>query len=509
MGSCSSNEHHDAASGDPNVKDHHTEKIDIVVNMMKATNIPDCDTSLDSKARKADSYAKFYLSENADGKTHLTKAVKTSFRVDTEFPVWNSYRRLTGLHDDNKALYLVVQIFDYDKLSKDDFIGMSITDISEAKSGQKFQTEVQIEKQFQKHLKGKCLVEFEILKDTKWPSQKTIFFVRHGESKWNEAEHGILQKGNLVDGVTTMAGGRDHPLNYVGINQARELNAKWKAKDNPSVPSGEKPSSDDIDSFYQATKIYASPLTRATQTCLIGLQDHPTLTRDGVTLMRQLREVKNRIGWDTLGDALGEQIRVRVREKLLHETKTRPHQLKDFLPKGEEDLDILTNPKIDTNDCETYWWDEDHNKSVDISERLTDLIHALRFSDHEIIICVGHSLFFREMCRAFIGGGHPKSTKEIKELLKTDKNNEKEGKKGLGFEGSNLAMDSRLYKLGNAACLMAKFDFSKPLMKDWKITSAKLMFGSRFNKKEKQDMASSDSKDVPPSVPDDKALLSK
>ena len=52
-------------------------------------------------------------------------------------------------------------------------------------------------------------------------SQKTLYLVRHGESKWNEAQSDV----NLVNMMKTV----DHPLNGTGIEQANKLNTLWTA----------------------------------------------------------------------------------------------------------------------------------------------------------------------------------------------------------------------------------------------------------------------------------------
>ncbi len=51
------------------------------------------------------------------------------------------------------------------------------------------------------------------------PLYRTFFLIRHGESKWNEAQEKIHIAGML---------NRDHPLTEDGINQALSLNARWK-----------------------------------------------------------------------------------------------------------------------------------------------------------------------------------------------------------------------------------------------------------------------------------------
>lgn len=53
------------------------------------------------------------------------------------------------------------------------------------------------------------------------PTRKVLFLIRHGESKWNEAQSKINITG-LLD--------RDHSLTELGIFQARELNHRWRTK---------------------------------------------------------------------------------------------------------------------------------------------------------------------------------------------------------------------------------------------------------------------------------------
>lgn len=57
--------------------------------------------------------------------------------------------------------------------------------------------------------------------DTAPPRRKTFFLIRHGESKWNEAQAKISISGMLD---------RDHALTERGIQQAADLNRRWKVK---------------------------------------------------------------------------------------------------------------------------------------------------------------------------------------------------------------------------------------------------------------------------------------
>jgi len=467
--------------------------------MMSASGVPDLDNAMSKEERKADCYASFFLSEDENGESHLTQAEKTPYRLNTETPIWNCYRRLCGSHNKQKAVYLVIQLFDYDTMSKDDFIGECIVDISKLDTEEVQTAEIKLGKEALKKSKGrKCEVQFQVLRRSDWPTQKTIFFIRHGESKWNEAEHDILKHGNVASGAAKMASGRDHPLNHVGIQQAISLNRRWKAtKQRQNIQPedlseggtfGAEPLEADNEAFFNADLILSSPLTRALQTCLLGLADHRVLNEKGLTLQRQLREVKNRIGWDALGKEVGERIKTRVREQLMKEKNLQPKQLANL---SAEDIRKVTSPKIDLNDCMSHWWDPGRDTRMELSERLTDLIHTLRYSTAKTIICVGHSLFFREICRAFIGGGHRTITKNSDKKDGAMQSNSKPLRK-LDLKSLDkrsweaLSEVLQVQKLGNAACLMTKFDFSRPEMEHWNIKHAKLMFGSTFKLEEKE-----------------------
>ena len=52
------------------------------------------------------------------------------------------------------------------------------------------------------------------------PKQKTIFLIRHGESKWNKAQASV-DIGGLLD--------LDHALSERGVQQAIDLNDRWRA----------------------------------------------------------------------------------------------------------------------------------------------------------------------------------------------------------------------------------------------------------------------------------------
>ena len=116
------------------------------------------------------------------------------------------------------------------------------------------------------------------IRDTPIPSQLTMYFLRHGESEWNKAQANM--------DVVAMASAVDHPLDPVGISQCQDFNKLWKAEmercasgdaDGAAGEADGDESAVILNDFLEADAIYASPLCRATQTCLIGLQGHPAL----------------------------------------------------------------------------------------------------------------------------------------------------------------------------------------------------------------------------------------
>ena len=98
------------------------------------------------------------------------------------------------------------------------------------------------------------------------PHGPQVFFVRHGESRWNEAQRrkDVLQMVSHVD----------HPLNETGYRQA--LHLQHAIRNAMSKPVNELSSSPTeaaaLHALTTATTVWASPLTRALQTALIGLR---------------------------------------------------------------------------------------------------------------------------------------------------------------------------------------------------------------------------------------------
>eukprot|EP01126_Amoeba_proteus_P006846 TRINITY_DN1240_c0_g1_i6.p1 TRINITY_DN1240_c0_g1~~TRINITY_DN1240_c0_g1_i6.p1 ORF type:complete len:340 (-),score=57.21 TRINITY_DN1240_c0_g1_i6:114-1133(-) len=197
-----------------------------------------------------------------------------------------------------------------------------------------------------------------------------IFFIRHGESVWNEAQ----REGNIKKILSF-----DHPLNSTGIQQAQHLNAHWRSHvEGKKVDSTEDPKiKEKLELFLSADVIFSSPLTRAAQTCAVALNSHPTLDRKPVLLLSSCREIKGIGGLDTVGSEIGKDIEKRVLTLLSEEG-------------------IKTNATFDPYDCSCQWWTSSSDNKKEVRERLTDFLFTLRYTpcSHAMIV-VGHSFFFR------------------------------------------------------------------------------------------------------------------
>ena len=102
------------------------------------------------------------------------------------------------------------------------------------------------------------------------PKQKTIFLIRHGESKWNKAQDS-LNIGGLLD--------RDHALTEVGVQQAADLNQRWNAISRTEQLKALR-ISEDWEAYSTSPQPSAQPATATTDMFgdipILEEQDHPT-----------------------------------------------------------------------------------------------------------------------------------------------------------------------------------------------------------------------------------------
>jgi broad specificity phosphatase PhoE len=268
---------------------------------------------------------------------------------------------------------------------------------------------------------------------------KRIFFVRHGESKWNEAQRDI----NIASMIKF-----DHPLTLAGVQQAQALGGRaavaishadagvlvhanvmslspptMSPPSSPSSPirrtcSGEVNGSDQTVndgaelcvSYENCFTCYVSPLTRAVQTACLLLQNHPRRMQGVLkqVCLQSLREVKGVGGLDTVGIAQGENVLVRAREKLAEIVNP---QAASRLGEGIA---------FDPNDAVGQWWtsETDSDSSQEVEERIYDFLETMRFDEHDAVIVVGHSLFLQQLVsRIAPGNSDERSTQTVSEAV--------------------------------------------------------------------------------------------
>lgn len=265
---------------------------------------------------------------------------------------------------------------------------------------------------------------------------KRVFFVRHGESRWNEAQREMH--------LSAMAK-FDHPLNTRGAGQATragaeaarhqrsastrsdasdadpfDASASANATDAPRrgfVPAGHGGDASRLStnhlawwrSFGDATRCFSSPLTRAAQTAALFLfasgktakaAEDPAARKDEpfVVLSRSLREVKSTMGsLDTIGIERGaDGILRRAAEKL-----------RDACHGGVPDAAYADaavaamRAETDAGDAFGRWWTsrDDVDSREQMDERVDDFFETLRLEASDAVIVVGHSLWFQHAVR--------------------------------------------------------------------------------------------------------------
>jgi hypothetical protein len=132
-----------------------------------------------------------------------------------------------------------------------------------------------------------------------------------------------------------------------------------------------------LNTFQASDLIYASPLTRAAQTCIVGLKAHPHLAHHNITLLSSSREVKVSLfrsistflvdskglgGLDTVGIAYGDRIEARVLEKL----------------GAHADAEVRAI-HFDQYDCTATWWTTEMSENKAQIEYVEDGLRFCQF----------------------------------------------------------------------------------------------------------------------------------
>ena len=318
-----------------------------------------------------------------------------------------------------------------------------------------------------------------------------VFFLRHGESKWNRAQSNLDLKG--------MWSTVDHPLNDTGRDQAASLRDKivdyiskhrgstealpaplrntlvtpdsgdaegsWQQQRNQEAgesaasaamePEAERAL---IEMFLNTTTIWASPLTRATCTALVALEPllcKPSGDKQLSSLSRQqrpqlvltpnAREKRTLGGKDSSGCAIGDDaINGHIRGAMDALFASVRDTQRDRLEK-------LKAVQLETLQCREKWWSSYKESNDVLSHRIDELFSQIRYCEgNGPVIVVGHSFYIRQVIRKLSGS----------ELLRR----------------SVVAERLSKHKVGNAGLLHCEMDFTQPAGSN--IKDLHLMFGS-------------------------------
>lgn len=152
--------------------------------------------------------------------------------------------------------------------------------------------------------------------------------------------------------------------------------------------------------FLSAKTIFCSPLTRAVQSAIVALR--PLTSRMigrshrapcKIQLLKDLRERRNRGGWDTTGTQTGGEVALKARRCL-----------EDTLgPERAQEYDSILHEGIDYSDVVEEWWDDHAESKEHVRSRIQIFMERLRQVPEEEspVIAVGHSHFFREIFRLY------------------------------------------------------------------------------------------------------------
>ena len=259
-------------------------------------------------------------------------------------------------------------------------------------------------------------------KDERPQRRKRIFLFRHGESFWNKAQRNRDLKSMIK---------YDHPLTEAGARQCEETRRRAKEM-RTTAKTGEVGKSWE-DYFAGCEVALVSPLTRAVQTAILILDEHPRLTtmtsekwnnqgNSGVRnklidseekidivqkrnknnkkgmhfrYSRSCREIKSVGGFDSVGIAIGaDLISQRALDKfaLVDETRAR-----EVFQRFRRNSALI----VDDRDVRDKWWTgtDDSDSKRTVAKRTKEFWRELKSLSNDTVIVVSHSDFIRKLLR--------------------------------------------------------------------------------------------------------------
>jgi len=301
---------------------------------------------------------------------------------------------------------------------------------------------------------------------------KTLYMIRHAESRWNYAQKNIA----VFDLVSDV----DHGLTYEGCQQSQLLKrkiarARQRAEGGESNKGSEQgddaPNQTEI-TFMQAQLLCSSPLTRSIQTACISLADHPLMhdTQDRANagrlrLLSDAREYKSSVAsFDCIGAAVGPKIVGRVVE----ETQKAYNGAAASMPPNavpRQEGDGISALALEYNDCAQVWWTTTTESDAGTFEtRIEEFLNYIRYQPEDSIVVVSHSYFIRALFKNYT---HQHALDQNATLPNV--------KYGESYQVADLGH----LKLENCGVVAMNLDFSTTTP----IMGAKLLFGSRLEGK--------------------------
>jgi broad specificity phosphatase PhoE len=241
---------------------------------------------------------------------------------------------------------------------------------------------------------------------------RTVFFVRHAESVWNDAQR--RKK------YYTMARQNDHPISEHGKGQCCHL-----AEQIASASENDVTQASDLSKIRDAKVIYVSPLTRAVQTAVLCFGRHVvnnSLTDEGRTefvLMPSARERHKLGGRDSVPVATGAGVVERAIEELLSlydssaECAEEQQEVceeynpsvprRGYMSSQKDLLETIRNLRFDVQDVKDRWWRPGPVEPESaLRLRMQEFMSQLLYSPHDTMVVVGHSLFFQNVFRHYL-----------------------------------------------------------------------------------------------------------
>jgi hypothetical protein len=268
----------------------------LLMRLGHAQHLPSLDVASESDV--------FVVMELLDGSGHVVTSSKWPVKWDATNPVWNSCRPLGKALLGGAGMRVRLKLYDHDeaplgKLQRAELIGTASIALSELRVGEALSSlPVDLKRSWKQRAASllstkpdaRPFITLGRVAPEAAPPRKTVYLVRHGESVWNAAQ--------ASKDVVAMLSAVDHPLNDTGRSQAESLARHLAA------------GGSEAEEVLKATLVVCSPLTRAIQTCLVGLA--PLLAREGgacsVQLNPNAREKRNFGGKDSSGKHVGDAI---------------------------------------------------------------------------------------------------------------------------------------------------------------------------------------------------------